>query len=69
MSLPLRSARPLLRASALTAARRIAIAPALRPLSRGGDCGECGCVSSRAFSTTPLRFGSGESKLIYLFSE
>lgn len=66
MSLPLRTARPLLRASALTAARRIAIAPVLRPLSRAGDCGECGCVSNRAFSTTPLRFGSGESKLIDL---
>ncbi|KIR67283.1 hypothetical protein I312_102628 [Cryptococcus bacillisporus CA1280] len=61
MSLPLRTARPLLRASALTAARRIAIAPVLRPLSRAGDCGECGCVSNRAFSTTPLRFGSGET--------
>lgn len=68
MSLPLRAARPLLRASTLTAARRISVASAIRPLSRA-DCGECGCVSSRAFSTTPLRRGSGESKLIDPFLE
>lgn len=68
MSLPVRAARPLLRASTLTAAHRIAVASAIRPLSRA-DCGECGCVSSRAFGTTPLRFGSGESKLIGLFPE